>query len=66
MTVPQGDQTEAEENWSVIGVLWHFSMHSGIGHDCWEMNSSPFAQLLAPSRQMMSKASVRQFFLLMQ
>lgn len=41
MTVPQGDQTAAEENWSVIGVLWQFSIHSGIGHDCWEMNSSP-------------------------
>lgn len=41
MTVPQGDQTAAEENWSVIGVLWQFSIHSGIGHNCWEMNSSP-------------------------
>lgn len=41
MTVPQGDQTAAEESWSVIGVLWQFSIHSGIGQDCWEMDSSP-------------------------
>lgn len=45
MTVPQGNQTAAEENWSVIGVLWQFSIHSGIGHDCWEMNSNPLCKL---------------------
>lgn len=41
MIVPQGDRTAAEESWSVTGVLWQFSIHSGISHDCWEMNSSP-------------------------
>lgn len=68
MPVPQGDQAAGEENQGVIGVLWQFSIHSGIGHDCWEMNSSSLCKfdfLLSsqyPQVKLMSKASAKQFF----
>lgn len=70
MDVPQGDQRAAEGNWSVIGVLWQFSIHSGIGCHCQEMSSSPHCKFdflhssSHPQNKPKSKASVRQFFAL--